>query len=95
MTVLISPPSNYLTRERTWKQRCANTNLRLPSAPTLGLSVTAMCDFTGLAAVNTLAGGRTVEGELERIGLDGEDEDTLARAKQRQSASGAVRQMNA
>lgn len=50
---------------------------RLPSAPTLGLSVTAMCDSTGLAAVNTLAGGRTVEGELERIGLDGEDEDTL------------------
>jgi len=50
---------------------------RLPSAPTLGLGVTAMCDSTGLAAVNTLAGGLTVEGKLEPLGLDGEDMSTL------------------
>jgi hypothetical protein len=50
---------------------------RLPSAPTFGLSVTAMCDSTGLAAVNTLAGGLTVEGKLQPIGLDGEDKTTL------------------
>jgi hypothetical protein len=50
---------------------------RLPSAPTLGLGVTAMCDSTGLAAVNTLAGGLSVEGKLEPIGLDGEDMTTL------------------
>jgi len=50
---------------------------RLPSAPTLGLGVTAMCDSTGLAAVNTLAGGLTVEDKLEPLGLDGEDKTTF------------------
>lgn len=50
---------------------------RLPSAPTLGLSVTAMCDSTGLAAVNTLAGRTKVEGELKSLSLDGEDTTAL------------------
>jgi hypothetical protein len=50
---------------------------RLPSAPTLGLGVTAMCDSTGLAAVNTLDGSLMVEGKPEPIGLEGEDKTTL------------------
>ena len=44
----------------------------LPSTPLLGLAVTAMCDSTGLPAVNTLRGSVLVEGRAEPIGLEGE-----------------------
>lgn len=50
---------------------------RLHSAPTLGLSVTAVCSSTGLPAVTTLGGRIKVNGVSEPIGLPGEDTSNL------------------
>jgi len=46
---------------------------RLPSAPTLGLGVTAMCDSTGLAAVRTPVGTQTLENEKFSLLVPGQD----------------------
>ena len=48
-------------------------------AATLGLGVTAICESTGLPAVNSLAGNIKLAGEqkAEPLGLDGENNETL------------------
>ena len=50
---------------------------RLASAQTFGMSVTAECESTGLPAVNTLNGSVLVDGNVEPLGLEGEDGATL------------------
>jgi hypothetical protein len=50
---------------------------RFVSTPTLGLGVTAMCASTGLAAANTLGGRMKIEGEIQPLGLEGEDMNML------------------
>jgi hypothetical protein len=86
LTVLAWHLDNYLfeaqkldlPQKRDELMRCMQIHKlsRLPSSPTLGLGVTAVCESTGLPAVVTLAGEMEVEREAEPFGLDGEDMST-------------------
>ncbi len=54
---------------------------RRGSSPLRGLGVTAICDSTGLPAVNTLGGKVNINGNLEPLGLKGEDATSLISAE--------------
>ena len=51
------------------------------STPLRGLSVTAICDSTGLPAVNFLGGQVNINNKTEPIGLKGEDTNSLISAE--------------
>ena len=73
----------YQSRQALETRMQEHKQTRLGHSATLGLGVTAVCESTGLPAVNSLSGKIRLAGEedFEPLGLDGENPETLVSAE--------------